>query len=40
MNEAWMDEFAARLQPRVDQYKPKQHQTFSIEKLQDLIVTT
>ena len=33
MNEAWMDECAARLQPLVDQYKPKQHQTFAKEKL-------
>ena len=40
MNEAWMDECAARLQPLVDQYKLKQHQTFEIEKFQDLIVTT
>ena len=29
MNEAWMDEFAARLQPLVDQYKPMQHQIFA-----------
>ena len=40
MNEAWMDECAARLQPLVDQYKPIQHQTFTIEKFRDLIVTT
>ena len=34
MNEAWMDECAARLQPLVDQYKkPRQHQTFAIEKI-------
>ena len=33
MNEAWMDECASRLQPL-------QHQTFAIEKFQDLIVTT
>ena len=33
MNEAWMDECAARLQPLVDQYKPRQHQTFVIEKI-------
>ena len=33
MNEAWMDECAARLQPLVDQYKPIQHQTFAIEKI-------
>ena len=39
-NEAWMDECAARLQPLVDQYKPKQHQTFAIEKFRDLIVIT
>ena len=39
MNEAWMDECAARLQPLVDQYKPIQHQTFTIEKFRDLIVT-
>ena len=32
MNEAWMDECAARLQPLVDQYKPRQHQTFATEK--------
>ena len=32
MNEAWMDECAARLQPLVDQYKPIQHQTFAIKK--------
>ena len=31
MNEAWMDECAARLQPLVDQYKPIQHQTFAKE---------
>ena len=29
MNEAWMDECAARLQPLVDQYKPRQHQKLS-----------
>ena len=40
MNEAWMDECAARLQSLVDQYKLRQHQTFAIEKFQDLIVTT
>ena len=40
MNEAWMDECAARLQPLVDQYKPIQHETFTIEKFRDLIVTT
>ena len=40
MNEAWMDECATRLQPLVDQYKPKQHQTFAIEKFRDLIVIT
>ena len=40
MNKAWMDECAARLQPLVDQYKPRQHQTFAIEKFRDLIVTT
>ena len=40
MNEAWMDECAARLQPLVDQYKPIQHQTFAIEKIRDFIVTT
>ena len=40
MNEAWMDECAARLQPLVDQYKPRQHQTFAIEKFQDFIVKT
>ena len=39
MNEAWMDECAARLQPLVDQYKPIQHQTFAIGKFQDLIAT-
>ena len=39
MNEASMDECAARLQPLVDQYKPRQHQTFAIEKFLDLIVT-
>ena len=33
MNEAWMDECAARLQPLVDQYKPRQRQTFAIEKI-------
>ena len=32
MNEAGMDECAARLQPLVDQYKPIQHQTFAIKK--------
>ena len=32
MNEAWMDECAARLQPQVDQYKPSQHQTFAIDR--------
>ena len=40
MNEAWIDECAARLQPMVHQYKPKQHQTFAIEKFRDLIVKT
>ena len=40
MNEAWIDEYAARLQPLVNQYKPIQHQTFAIEKFRDLIVTT
>jgi len=34
-----MDESAARLQPLADQFKPIQHQTFPIEKFQDLIVT-
>ena len=33
MNEAGMDECAARLQPLVDQYKPRQHQTLEIEKV-------
>ena len=33
MNEAWIDECAARLQPLVDQYKTRQHQTFAIEKI-------
>ena len=33
MNEGWIDEYAARLQPLVDQYKPRQHQTFAIEKI-------
>jgi len=40
MNKAWMDECSARLQPLVDQYKHRQHQTFAIEKFRDLIVTT
>jgi len=35
MNEACIDECAARLQPLVDQYKPKQYQTFAIEKFRD-----
>ena len=35
-----MEKCAARLQPQVDQEKPIQHQTFAIEKFQDLIVTT
>ena len=39
IKEAWTDECAARLQPLADQYKPIQHQTFTIEKFQDLIVT-
>ena len=34
-----MDACAARLQPLVDQNKPKQHQTFAIEKFRELIVT-
>ena len=33
MNEAWRDECAARLQLLVDQYKPRKHQTFAIEKI-------
>ena len=33
MNEAWMDKCAARLQPLVNQYKPRQNQTFAIEKI-------
>ena len=35
MNEAWKDEWAARLQPLVDQFKDpaRQHQTFAIEKI-------
>ena len=33
MNEVWIDECAARLQPLVDQYKPRQHQTFETEKI-------
>ena len=33
MNEARMDECAARLQHLVDQYKPRQRQTFAIEKI-------
>ena len=36
----WMDECAVRLQPLVDQYKPRQYQTYAIEKFRDLIVTT
>ena len=40
MNEGWIDECAARLQPLADQYKPIQHQAFAIEKFRDLIVTT
>ena len=40
INEAWMDECAARIQPLVDQYKHRQHQTFAIEKFRDLLVTT
>ena len=40
MNEAWMNECATRLQPLVDQYKHRQHQTSAIEKIRDLIVTT
>ena len=40
INEAWIDERAARLQPLLDQYKPIQHQTFAIEKFRDLIVKT
>ena len=41
VNEAWMDECAARLQPLVDQYKTQtSHQTFAIENFRDLIVTT
>ena len=40
MNEAWMDECADRLKPMVDQYKPRQHQTFAIEKFRDFIVKT
>ena len=40
MNEAWMDECAARLQPLVDQYKTIRHQTLATEKFRDLIVTT
>ena len=35
-----MDACAARLQPLVEQYKPKQRQTYPIEKFRDLIVTT
>ena len=40
MNEAWMEECAARLPSLVDQYKPRQHQTFTIKKFWDLNVTT
>ena len=40
MNEAWMDECAARLQPLVVQYKPIQHQSLASIKFRDLIVTT
>ena len=40
MNKVWKDECAARLQPLVDKYKPIQHETFLIEKFQDLIVIT
>ena len=32
INEAWMAECAARLQPLVDQYKPRQHKSFAIKK--------
>ena len=40
VNEAWMDECAARLQPLVDQYKTQTiHQTFAIEKFRDLIMS-
>ena len=35
-----MNECIARLQPLVNQYKPKQHQTFAIEKFRNAIVTT
>ena len=35
--DGWM---CCQLQPLVDQYKPIQHETFTIEKFRDLIVTT
>ena len=40
MNKAWMYECAARIQPLVDQYKPRQHLTLAKEKFCDLIETT
>ena len=33
MNEVWMDEYAARLQPLVDQNKNPDNQTFAKEKI-------
>ena len=40
MNEAWMDECAARLQPLVDQYKnPDNTKLSQYKKFRDLIVT-
>ena len=40
INKAWTDECAARLQPLADQYKPRQHQIFAVEKSRYSIVTT
>jgi len=41
MNEAWMDECAARLQPLVDQYKnPGNNKLSQKKKFRNLIVTT
>ena len=41
MNEAWMDECAARIQPLVDQYKnPDNTKLSQLKKFRDLIVTT
>ena len=40
MNEAWIDEYAARLQPLVDQYKTQTTPNFCNRKIPDHVLGT